>query len=94
MSEITEESLAKPAELSKGQAGVVARRQLTELGIGRPYVRSHLRGKQWRRELPGVFATFTGPLPDLARGVGGSVVRGTRCRSKSSDGRLAERPAA
>jgi hypothetical protein len=67
MSETTEESLAKIEELSEAQAGVVARRQLTEIGIGRPFVRSHLRGKRWRRELPGVYATFTGPLPELGR---------------------------
>jgi hypothetical protein len=67
MSETTEESLAKLEDLSSGQEGVVARRQLTEIGIGRPFVRSQLRGKRWRRVLPGVYATFTGPLPDLAR---------------------------
>jgi hypothetical protein len=67
MSETTEANLAKLEELSREQEGVVARRQLTEIGIGRPFVRSHLRGKRWRRVLPGVYATFTGPLPDLAR---------------------------
>ena len=67
MNETSEESLAMLDELSNAQEGVLARRQLTEIGIGRPFVRSQLRGKRWRRVLPGVYATFTGPLPDLAR---------------------------
>jgi hypothetical protein len=67
MSEPTEESLARLADLSEAQAGVVARRQLTEIGIARPFVRAHLRGGGWRRVHPGVYATFTGRLPDLAR---------------------------
>jgi hypothetical protein len=46
---------------------MVARRQLRALGISRQTLRSHLRGHRWRRELPGVYATFTGPLTDLAR---------------------------
>jgi hypothetical protein len=63
----TEDVLATLRDLAAAQEGIVARRQLTEIGIARPFVRSHLRGKRWRRVLPGVYATFTGPLPDLAR---------------------------
>jgi hypothetical protein len=67
MSETAQDPLAGLAELSEAQAGVVARRQLAELGIGRPFVRSELRGRRWSRVHPSVYATFTGPLPDLAR---------------------------
>jgi hypothetical protein len=67
MPENAEESLAALAALSMAQAGVIARRQLTDIAIGRPFVRSELRGKRWSRAHPGVYATFTGPLPDLAR---------------------------
>ena len=59
--------LARRADLSAAQAGMIARRQLTDIGIGRPIVRSELRGRRWSRAHPGVYATFTGPLPDLAR---------------------------
>jgi hypothetical protein len=59
--------LARLEHLAATQEGIVARRQLTEIGIGRPLVRSQLRGRRWRRVLPGVYATFTGPLSDLAR---------------------------
>jgi hypothetical protein len=67
MTDVAEESLSSLERLSAGQAGIVARRQLTEIGIRRPIVRSQMRLKRWRRVLPGVYATFTGPLPDLAR---------------------------
>ena len=45
MGETEQDLLARLAELSETQAGVVARRQLAELGLGRPYVRSELRGE-------------------------------------------------
>jgi hypothetical protein len=50
-----------------GQAGVVSRSQLRDLGVARSFVRAELRARRWRRVYPGVIATFTGPLPDLAR---------------------------
>jgi hypothetical protein len=69
--DIVTHSAPEPAgrfqELADAQAGIVARRQLTELGVLRSEVRSQLRGRRWSRPLPGVFATFTGPLTDEAR---------------------------
>lgn len=53
--------------LAQGQDGVVSRAQLRDMGISRAVVRSHMRGRRWRRVHPGVYATFTGPLPDPAR---------------------------
>lgn len=49
--------------LATAQGGVLARRQLRELGATRAFVLSHLRARRWRRVLPGVYAVFTGPLP-------------------------------
>lgn len=54
------------AALAESQDGIVSRRQLRALGISRTVVRSHVRGRRWRRVHPGVYATFTGPLPDRA----------------------------
>jgi hypothetical protein len=54
------------AQLTAGQEGLVARRQLTELGVGRPFVRLEMRARRWRRVHPGVYATFAGPLSELA----------------------------
>lgn len=54
-------------ELAAGQAGLVSRSQVAALGIGPAWVRSQLTARRWRRVHAGVYATFTGPLPDLAR---------------------------
>ncbi len=53
--------------LANRQAGLVCQRQLLALAIDRTVVRSHVRRRRWRRVHPGVYATFTGPLPDLGR---------------------------
>ena len=55
------------AELAAEQAGVLARRQLRRLRIGRGFVRSQLRARRWQRVFPGTYAVFTGPLPPLSR---------------------------
>lgn len=43
----------------------MASRQLRALGVTRAVVRSQVRARRWRRVHPEVYATFTGPLPDL-----------------------------
>jgi hypothetical protein len=54
-------------DLARQQSGVVARRQLRELGVPRRVVRAELRGKRWQRPYPGTFVVFTGPVPPLTR---------------------------
>lgn len=49
------------------QAGLVCQRQLLALAIDRTVVRAHVRLRRWQRVHPGVYSTFTGPLPELAR---------------------------
>lgn len=53
--------------LARQQAGVVARRQLAELGVNRRVVRAHLRARRWQRAYPGTYVVFTGPLPPMTR---------------------------
>ena len=55
------------AALTASQDGALARRQLREMGVSRSVVRGHLRGRRWQRVHPGVFVTFTGPLPPRTR---------------------------
>lgn len=55
------------AALAQSQAGVVSTGQLSALGISSGTVRAQIRARRWRRVHPGVHATFTGPIPDLAR---------------------------
>lgn len=37
------------------------------MGVSRSVVRGHLRGRRWQRAHPGVYVTFTGPLPPRTR---------------------------
>lgn len=53
--------------LLRDQSGMVTLAQLRNLNIDRSTTRAHVRAKRWRRIHPGVYASFTGPLPDLAR---------------------------
>jgi len=53
--------------IGDGQDGVVSRRQLSAAGVSRARVRAHLDAGRWQRARPGVYATFTGPLPPRAR---------------------------
>ncbi|MFN0284272.1 MAG: type IV toxin-antitoxin system AbiEi family antitoxin [Kineosporiaceae bacterium] len=55
------------SELADAQAGVVARRQLLALGLTPGGVGALLDAGRWTGLLPGVYATFTGPLPASAR---------------------------
>lgn len=48
------------------QAGVVSRTQLLDLGFSDSVVKAQLRASRWQRVYTGVFATFTGDLPELA----------------------------
>lgn len=48
--------------LAEEQLGVLARRQLLELGVPPSVVRSHLRAGRWLERTPRVLTTTTGPL--------------------------------
>ena len=48
--------------LAAAQAGVLARRQLVELGVPQSVVRRHLRVERWAERTPTVVTTTTGPL--------------------------------
>lgn len=54
-------------DLAADQAGVVTRAQLLELGLTRGAIDARVTGQRWARLHPGVFITFTGPVPDTAR---------------------------
>lgn len=54
-------------ELAAAQAGVVGRAQLLEAGLTSGEVEGRLKSRRWVRLHPGVYATFTGPVPPLAR---------------------------
>lgn len=55
-----------PYPLVASQAGVVSRAQLLELGLSDSVVKAQLKAIRWQRVYTGVFATFTGDLPELA----------------------------
>lgn len=48
------------------QIGMVSRRQLDAAGVTDKGIRVQLKARRWQRVHPGVFATFTGPLPRTA----------------------------
>ena len=52
--------------LAEHQYGVVSRSQLLDLGLSRSQARRNVENGRWRLLLPGVYATFTGPVGDLA----------------------------
>jgi hypothetical protein len=54
-------------EIAGEQAGVVARSQLLALGLTPRQARRWIDSGRWRALHPGVYVTFTGPVPDLAR---------------------------
>lgn len=49
-------------DLARRQSGILARRQLSRLGLGKDYVDTQLAAERWRRVSPVVVATTTGPL--------------------------------
>jgi hypothetical protein len=52
--------------LAEQQQGIVSRSQLLSLGISRSQARRNVANGRWRLLLPGVYATFTGPVGELA----------------------------
>lgn len=64
---ISTEQARRLTALAQSQAGVVSYKQLCGLSISRATARTQVRAGRWRRVHLGVYATFTGPLPDLAR---------------------------
>lgn len=55
------------ADLARAQAGVVSRSQLLTLGLSPGQVGALLDARRWTGVFPGVYATFTGPLPQASR---------------------------
>ncbi len=53
--------------LAADQAGVVGRGQLLALGLTQQSIRTQVVSGRWARVWPGVYATFTGPLPPISR---------------------------
>jgi Transcriptional regulator, AbiEi antitoxin len=49
------------------QAGVVSRAQAREAGLSEGGIRHRVATGRWQRVYPGVYATFSGPLPNQAR---------------------------
>jgi very-short-patch-repair endonuclease len=54
-------------EITRSQAGVVSRAQAVRCGVTDSALEFRVRSGRWQRVYPGVFATFTGPLPWRAR---------------------------
>lgn len=52
--------------LGREQAGVVTRRQLLSSGVTEGQIRAKLVAGYWQAVHPGVYATFSGPLPPTA----------------------------
>lgn len=53
-------------ELAGLQEGIISRGQLLSLGLSSAGARTNLDNGRWQSLLPGVYATFTGPLSPLA----------------------------
>lgn len=53
--------------LAEPQDGIVSRRQLLAAGMSPAQARTNIDNGRWRGLLPGVYATFTGPVSPLAR---------------------------
>lgn len=54
-------------ELAQAQHGMIGRAQLLELGLTPAQAGQNLRSGRWQTMLPGVYATFTGPVTPIAR---------------------------
>jgi len=48
--------------ITDAQAGMVAHGQVLALGVSPMQARAYVDTGRWRRVLPGVYATFTGPI--------------------------------
>jgi hypothetical protein len=53
--------------LAEEQDGIIARRQLLACGLSPAQARQRIDTGHWRPVLPGVYATFTGPLSEIGR---------------------------
>jgi hypothetical protein len=93
MGETEQHPLARLAELSETQAGVVARRQLAELGIGRPLRAVRAAGTAMEPRPSQRVRNIHWPTARVGPCLGCRALCGTGCCSKSSDGRLADRTA-
>jgi hypothetical protein len=49
-------------DVAERQAGMLAQRQLNQLGVTRSFVRNQLRARRWAQCTSSVFSTTTGPL--------------------------------
>jgi very-short-patch-repair endonuclease len=54
-------------EVTRGQAGLVTRRQAFECGLSDDAIHARVRSGRWQRVHRTVYATFSGPVPRLAR---------------------------
>jgi hypothetical protein len=55
------------AAVAELQAGIITRGQLMELGLSPMQAKAYINNGRWQRMLPGVYATFTGPVGTLCR---------------------------
>lgn len=53
--------------LLRRQKGAISRTQVVELGLNGAQIAAHLKSGRWQRPIPGIYVTFTGPLPPLTR---------------------------
>jgi len=65
------------AELSDAQGGAVSRGQVTDLGMTDDQIARALLSSWQTSGLPGVYLTFTGPVPYLTRCWAGLLYAGT-----------------
>jgi hypothetical protein len=64
---VTSEIPAKLSDLARNQAGMITRPQALDAGLTPGMVDARLKFARWRQIHPGVYATFTGPLPRNAQ---------------------------
>ena len=55
------------SSIADSQDGIVSRRQLLALGLSSGTIRTQIDSQRWRVLLPGIYATFTGPVSAHAR---------------------------
>ena len=55
------------AAVAEAQCGIISRSQLLEIGLTPAQAKVDINAGRWQRMLPGVYATFTGPIDTLGR---------------------------
>ena len=55
------------AAVAEAQCGIISRSQLLEIGLTPAQAKVDINTGRWQRMLPGVYATFTGPIDTLGR---------------------------